>query len=261
MTFGNQSGPLRTAAGEADGGGSFSREEVSRIVNDEINKAMAAFGRKELPKLLAQQMESFGDKMSDKFMERLANELPSDEQIEMMEQGIDPETGEPMYEQQEHAEEQGGDQMFDPRTNAELYRLNKANREFEERLAQMEQAKTDAEAKAEASDRTASIQGALNKFPWANDESREMLIQYIDKKAQRTPDGTLVVNELPLPQFVEDYVGKVPNLLAPRQIGGSGAAAGLGRQKAFSMEDINPEMTPEKRNEIMQFAVASLKQD
>jgi hypothetical protein len=240
--------------------GSFTREEVSQIVNNEINKAMAAFVRKEMPKILSQQMET----MSDQFMERLARELPSDEEIEMLEQGIDPETGQPMYESEQIEEQPQPQQQQpraagDPRTNAEIYKLSKANNELSQRLAQIEQEREEANTRAETSDRAATVQGALNKYQWANDDSREMALSYVGSKVQRAEDGSLVAGDLPLAQFVEQYLGRVPNMLAPRQIGGSGASSGNGRSKPLSMEDITPDMAPEKRQEIMSFAVNALK--
>ena len=137
--------------------------------------------------------------------------------------------------------------------------MKRSNQEMQERIQALDEQRADAEAQVEASDRATQVQAALNSYPFANDSSREVAMNFFSSRIQREEDGTLTAGDLPLKDFVEQQMGNLGGLLQARQVGGSGASASTARgAQAPQMEQIKPGMSKDDRTRILEHSVALL---
>jgi hypothetical protein len=240
--------------GAAGGGAPGVSPEVIRAINDQINAAFASWGKKELPKLLSTTMKDVmtqnAESIGDMVLSRIQASLPSDEEIDQMEAGAgageEDDAGEGQY-------------RLPPEVLAELNDLRKNNQTFQEKMSEWEQEREQLAMQAEEENRHATIQAALNKYPFANDESREVAFRYFDQASERDQEtGALVASGLPIDKFVQERMGSLGGLLASRPVGGSGAVPAGRTGSAPQMEDIKPGMTADKKHEILQHAVSQL---
>ena len=241
-------------AGTAGGGapGALS-PELQQAINEEINKALTGYMKRELPKVFQSQMGN----LTEAFMDRLAQELPSDEEIAQMEQE---EAAQYAAANQGEDPGGGGDFVLPPEINAELLELRNARAQADQRLAELEQARQEAEILAEMKDREAEIARATAAFPFANSLSQQLFAQYLSDKLERDENGQLVAEGLPLSTYAENQLQVMSNLLAPKNLGGSGAFQGNGlKQKAPTMDQIGAGQKPEERQAVMDYAIQQLK--
>ena len=251
--------------GSSAGGGNNNPgdSKMLAMINEEINKAFASWGKREMPKLIEQAVgRSLDmDALSNVFLEKLAAQLPSDEEIEQMEQEA---AGEQIDQGDVQADGQGqpgSRYQIDPRMNAELLQMRRQNEQLMAQMEELTESRQEAQMHAELADRQAQIQAILNPFPFANDQSREVAFDYFPSRVERNPEtGELIVDDLPAADYVKERMSNLNGLLQPRAVGGAGATNSGFRPGAQvpTTEQIKPGMSREERNQVLQHAISQL---
>jgi hypothetical protein len=269
-TFGMNS-PLYMAVGDGLGGG-VTEERITALANDAINKAIATWTKRELPQVFENSMQTFAPQLVDQFLERLQEQLPSDEELAEIEQEAlsgdgGEEVDEGQYEEEDGEDQgqgQGQGQQYDmrglpPAIRAQLMHMERRNQEMEAKLAELDEQRQAAIQQVEEQELYNEIQAQLNQYTFANETSRDLAMNYFLSHVDRMEDGSLVAGELPLKDFVETNMGNLPGLLQARNVGGSGASASMTRgMQTPQMEQIRPGMPADERKAIMQHAVSLL---
>lgn len=254
-------GPLMAAApaNGGGGGGAFTdeqRQELSQIATEAMNNALNAwqssFTAKQLPALFKKSLTEALPDIQQGIFQHIQDALPSDEELEQLElEGANGGEG--------GGEGGEGQYRLPPEVNAELLELRRYRDTSEQRLSQLEQEREENAIRAEQADRSAAIQGFLNKYPFANDASRNIAFQYFFNNADRNEEGDIIAGNLPIDRFIEENMGNLSGLLASRPVGGAGSQMGNGRAKVGpQMEDIGPGMKPEDRDAAWNAAVSAL---
>jgi hypothetical protein len=260
----------------AAGGGTPGDAEIRRLVNEEINRALTGYMKREFPKLMKTQMQQgiaeLQPQLAEAFLERLAEELPSDEEIDQMEsqelQEMADANGMTVEElQQALAEQQGlqpgqptGELRPDPRMNGELLALKQANQRLQAQMEEIVHAREEAEHRAEETDRLSSVNGWLSKYPWKDDFSRGLAFNYVKDLAKRVEDGTIAIQDLPGDKWIEDNINQFSGLLQSKNVAGAGAFSPNfgGKHKAPDTDQIRSGMPAEEREQVRQAALAAL---
>lgn len=151
----------------------------------------------------------------------------------------------------------------DPATNAKLL-------EYENRIKALNDTQTKeidlrkaAETRAEQADLNSAIDRELAKYNFAKPESKFGAAKLITPEIVRNDKGELIAGNLPLADYVKNFL-TVDNdyMLAPTTTtGGTGAGRGPSRppgSKQVQIEDIKPGMTDKEYTEIAQQILAVL---
>lgn len=259
------------AAGSGNPGEAELRNLISQVVNEEFNKAITGWSKRELPRAIT----GLQDQLSEAFLERLAQELPSDDEIDEMElaefqreaeaNGMSPEE----YAQaiqatmggEEGLEDVQEDRHVDPRMNGQLLELRRANERLQQQMQEFQQAREDAERRAEETDRFSTLNGHLSDLPWRDGKGREIAFDYLKPRAKRAEDGTIVIDDLPAKQWIDE---NGPDLFAgffqPKAAQGAGAFnSGFGAKgKGPDTDQIRPGMSAEEAKAVGTAALTAL---
>lgn len=98
---------------------------------------------------------------------------------------------------------------------------------MEKQLKELTAAREADQAKAARLEKESALNKALNTFQFANDVSRETAFKTFANDVQVTSDGVYVIGDDPLDVAVKGRMTHLSGLLAPKQVGGSGAASGV----------------------------------
>jgi hypothetical protein len=144
----------------------------------------------------------------------------------------------------------------EPAYKAELLDERKRREELEKRVNDLVQENLRSRQKAEEAERSSSIRAELQKLGVAK---VDLAYRAVRDEVQRSEDGDLVARsgaqELPLRDYLKQFVQENPELLPARIAGGSGmgtGAKGLPNAGAISLDKIRPGMSAEELEKVRQ---------
>lgn len=136
-----------------------------------------------------------------------------------------------------------------PEVNSMILDLKRSNEQLAGQVKTLNDAKTEADKKAEAAERMNVINDGLAGFQFASDAARATAVGLISSQVKRTDTGALVAGDNLTPAaFIKDFLPtQHAYLLAPTGNAGSGVTPGnTGRgPTAFDMDKIGPTMSKE----------------
>jgi hypothetical protein len=147
-----------------------------------------------------------------------------------------------------------------PEMNVVIKDLKSTTENQGKMIETLKREKQEADARAEKSERTATIKGALNNINFISEEAAKTAFGIVDPFVKRMDDGSLIGgvdgDNLPLDNFVKEHLTKVhPYLLRASGASGSGAsgANNLGSRMAVKadLNDIKIGMKPETRQAVI----------
>lgn len=144
----------------------------------------------------------------------------------------------------------------EPAYKAELLEERKRREELERRLTQMEQENERSRQAAEQAERSAAIRAELQRLGVAK---IDLAYRVLKDDIQRAQDGNLVARggsgEVPMPEYLAQFVQENPELLPARITGGSGMGSGpklAPNAGGVDLEKIRPGMSPEELEKFRQ---------
>lgn len=224
-------GPLMEAAGDGTGGGGggggepvFDKEKFRADFNADVNK------------ILANQFKAFESNLDKKYAAKPAEEPPPEDPAK-------------------------GGKPIDPEVAKLRAQLEKINA----RADASDKAREAADKRAEEKERHSLIRTELGKFQFAKENGIDAAFKVLGPDIKRNDASELVgPNDEPLGEYIASQLTTAYDfMLAPKQVGGSGATNGKGRGPApVQLEDIKPGMKPEDlarvRQEIARVAAEAL---
>ena len=155
-----------------------------------------------------------------------------------------------------------GKPKVDPETNAKLLEITKKLETAMKTVDRMAAEKKDADAKADMAERKAAFSAALQSLPAFRDEElRDAFAAKYFPQIQRTDDGAIVMNDLPLDKALKAIADTKPNYFAASDKGGSGARGGQppSGKGRVQIEDIKPGMSVDAQQQAANEILAALK--
>lgn len=121
--------------------------------------------------------------------------------------------------------------------------------EAEKRIQALEEENTRTRKAAEEKEMDAEVKSALSSFQF-NDGGKDVAYDFYRGKIKRSEEGELVIGEMSAAKYISEHVPRsLAGLLAPKQVGGSGAKASSGKGGA-DLDKIKPGMSKEDAAEI-----------
>jgi len=154
----------------------------------------------------------------------------------------------------------------EPAHKAELVEERKRREQLEQRVNQLVEENRQSRKMADEADKSATVRGELQKLGVSK---IDLAFRVVKDDIQRAEDGRLVAKaeqgEVPLKEYLSNFVHENPELLPARITGGSGTGP---VQKAvpsggLDLDRIRPDMSPEElervRQEISRVANATMR--
>lgn len=155
-----------------------------------------------------------------------------------------------------------GKPKVDPETNAKLLEITKKLETAMKTVDRMAEEKKSADAKADTAERRAAFSAALQSLPAFRDEElRDAFSAKYFPLIQRTDDGAIVLNDLPLDKALKSIADSKPAYFAASDKGGSGARGGQppASKGRIHIEDIKPGMSAEAQQQVANELLAALR--
>lgn len=156
----------------------------------------------------------------------------------------------------------GGKTKVDPETNAKLLEITKKLETAMKTVDRMAAEKKDADAKADMAERRAAFSAALQSLPAFRDEElRDAFAAKYFPQIQRTDDGAIVMNDLPLDKALKAIADQKPAYFAASDKGGSGARGGQppASKGRIHVEDIKPGMSQDAQQQAANEILAAMR--
>jgi len=158
-------------------------------------------------------------------------------------------------------------QRTEPAYKAELVEERRRREQLERRMSELEQEANASRRLAEEADRASKVRAELQRL---GVQKVDLAFRAVKDDVFRSDDGRLLARsgqgEVPVQDYLTQFVNENPELLPARIAGGSGAAGGRrpsAPQGGFDLEKIKPGMSAEERdrvrNEIAQLANQALR--
>lgn len=155
-----------------------------------------------------------------------------------------------------------GKQKVDPATNARLLDLTKKFDNAMKQIERMAEEKKQADTKADIAERKAAFAAAIQALPaFRDDELREAFAARYFPQIQRTEDGQLVLNDLPVDKALKAIADQKPAYFAASDKGGSGARGGQppASKGRIHVEDIKPGMSQDAQQQAANEILAAMR--
>ncbi len=220
--------------GNGDGGTALDAKAIEAMVNKIVNGAIAGT-RKDFEK-------TFGSKLTtiEEALSRLAGSGDNNG-------GGGNDEGKP---------------KVDPETNAKLLEITKKLETAMKTVDRMAEEKKNADAKADLAERKAAFSAALQSLPAFRDEElRDAFSAKYFPLIQRTEDGAIVLNDLPLDKALKSIADSKPAYFAASDKGGSGARGGQppASKGRIHVEDIKPGMSVDAQQQAANEILAAIR--
>lgn len=151
---------------------------------------------------------------------------------------------------------QNEQQRAEPAYKAELIEERRRREQLERRMTELEQEATASKRMAEEADRSTKIRAELQRLGVAK---VDLAFRAVKDDVYRTDDGRLLAKssqgEVPVQEYLTQFVNENPELLPPRIAGGSGATGGkriTSNQGGVDLDKIKPGMSAEERERVRQ---------
>ncbi|HBY60816.1 MAG TPA: hypothetical protein DEH78_13420 [Solibacterales bacterium] len=144
----------------------------------------------------------------------------------------------------------------EPAYKAELLEERRRREQLERRVNELIEEATSSRRMAEEADRSAQIRSELQRLGVSK---VELAYRAVRDDITRSDDGKLIARsrqgEVPVTEYLKDFVSENPELLPARITGGSGIAGGKRQAPAgggIDLDKIRPDMSAEDRERVRQ---------
>lgn len=145
-------------------------------------------------------------------------------------------------------------QRKEPAYKAELLEERRRREQLERRMSELEQEANTSRRLAEEADRASKVRAELQRL---GVQKVDLAFRAVKDDVFRTEDGRLLARtgqgEVPVQDYLTQFVNENPELMPARIAGGSGAAGGRrpsAAQAGFDLEKIKPGMSAEDRDRV-----------